>query len=83
MLRKLLPHAAILLSLMYLIFYAIDRVNPVMAFIDNEITKALLVDLGLISIFDACLLISEDRARARKRAIRQRRARSSGKRGEA
>ena len=67
MLRKLLPHAAIILSLMYFVFYAIDRVNPVMAFIDNEITKALLVLLGAIACANAVLLIRDDRARERKR----------------
>ena len=76
MLRKLLPHAAIILSLMYFVFFSIDRVNSAMAFIDNDITKVLLVLLGMISIWSSLTLIREDRARERKRRqlLRQRRA---------
>lgn len=65
MLRKWLPHAAILLSNMYLVFFLIDRVNKAMAFINNGITKGLLVALSLISIFNACLLIHDRRERIR------------------
>ena len=76
MLRKLLPHAAIILSLMYFVFFFIDRVNSVMAFIDNDITKALLFVLCVISIANSLFLIREDRIREQKRqqALRQRRA---------
>ena len=75
MLRKILPHAAIILSMMYFIFYAIDRVNPFMAFIDNEITKALLVALGAIAVINAVTIIADDR-RAAYRRLRQRRRKS-------
>ena len=76
MLRKLLPHAAIIISLMYFVFFGIDRVNSAMAFIDNDITKALLLALCVISIVNAVLLIRDDRARERRRQqmLRQRRA---------
>ena len=42
-LRKLAPHAAILIGNMYYVFWGIDRVNKSMNFIDNEYTKFLLV----------------------------------------
>ena len=71
MLRKLLPHAAIILSLMYFVFFGIDRVNTAMDFINNDITKFLLVALGVIAVIDAMLLIHDDRRRER---ARQRRA---------
>lgn len=77
MLRKWLPHAAILLSNMYLVFFVLDRVNRAMAFINNGITKGLLVLLSLISIFNACLLIHDRRERirtAQRRADAARRA---------
>ena len=63
MLRKILPHVAIILSMMYFVFFCIDRVNSAMAFINNDITKWLLVILGVISIYDAVLLIVEDQKR--------------------
>ena len=61
MLRKVLPHAAILLSNMYIVFYLIDRVNSAMCFIDNGITKALLVLLSIISTVNAAFLILDER----------------------
>lgn len=65
MLRKWLPHVAILLSNMYLVFYVIDRFNRAMAFINNDLTKGLLVGLSLVSIFNSCLLIHDRRERIR------------------
>ena len=61
MLRKVLPHAAILLSNMYIVFYLIDRVNSAMCFIDNRITKAMLVLLAVISTVNASFLILDER----------------------
>ena len=76
MFRKVLPHAAIILSAMYFVFYAIDRVNPIMAFIDNEITKALLVVLGGIAVVNAVTIISDQRREAFRRWRQQRRENS-------
>lgn len=67
MLRRILPHVAIVLSNMYIVFYLIDRVNSAMSFIDNKLTKALLVLLSLVSTFNAALLIRD----AQKRAARE------------
>ena len=70
MLRKLLPHAAIIISVMYFVFFFIDRVNSAMAFIDNDMTKGLLFALGVISILNAMFVIAEDRRRTRLRQQR-------------
>ena len=40
--KRMLPHAAILICNMYIVFFLIDRVNPAMNFIDNPLTKGLL-----------------------------------------
>lgn len=76
MLRKLLPHAAIIISAMYFVFFFIDKVNSTMAFIDNDITKALIFALGVIAIINAVQLIREERERERRyqQALRRRRA---------
>lgn len=63
MLRKILPHVAIVLSNMYIVFYLIDRVNSAMCFIDNSITKVLLVILAVISTVNAAFLIRDERRR--------------------
>ena len=75
MLRKLLPHATIILSMMYFVFFFIDRVNSSMNFIDNDITKGLLFALCVLAIADALRLIREDRIRERHRqqSLRQHR----------
>lgn len=77
MLRKILPHCAIIISAMYLVFFCIDRVNTAMAFINNDMTKVLLLILCVISVINAVLLIADDRKRVRLRRqqeVRQRAA---------
>lgn len=71
MLRKILPHAAIIISVMYFVFFFIDRVNTAMAFINNDMTKFLLFGLCVITIANAVFLIADDRKRTR--AAQQRR----------
>ena len=68
LLRKILPHAAIILGGMYVVFYFIDRVNSAMGFINNGITKALLLAFCVIGGVNACVIISDDRKRARRKA---------------
>lgn len=75
MLRKLLPHAAIILSGMYFVFFFIDRVNTAMAFINNNITKRLLFALCVISIVEAIWLIRDDRRKTRQQQARAEAAR--------
>lgn len=74
MLRKILPHAAIIISMMYFVFFFIDRVNSAMAFINNGMTKGLLFILCMITIINALMLIADDRrrTRARRRSAPQR-----------
>lgn len=66
MFRKVLPHVAIIISCMYFVFFFIDRVNPMMNFIDNDMTKFLLVALGVTSICNAIVIVHDDRRRTRR-----------------
>lgn len=78
MLRKILPHVSIVLCNMYLVFYCIDRVNSAMAFINNNITKALLVVLCIISTVNSAFLIMDQRRKiAAREAARRRAARNA------
>ena len=65
---------------MYIVFFAIDRVNSAMAFIDNDITKTLLLILCVISTVNSSFLILDER---RKRAARERRRAASVARNRA
>ena len=46
---RMLPHCAILICNMYIVFFLIDRVNTAMNFIDNGLTKGLLLIMSLVS----------------------------------
>lgn len=76
MLKKLLAHAAIILSAMYVVFFHIDCVNSAMAFIDNPITKTLLYVLAAVSVINAAFLIHDDRKKQMKKYLKSQRKRS-------
>lgn len=76
MLRKILPHLSILLSNMYIVFFLIDRVNGVMAFINNNLTKWLLVAASVVSIVNSIILIHDERSRVRSEERASRRSRT-------
>jgi hypothetical protein len=71
---RILPHAVIVLSLMTLTFFGIDRVNPIMAFMTSELSKWVFALLAVAGFATALLLIGmqwgEDDRKAR-RALKQ------------
>ena len=70
MIRKLLPHVGIILALMFITFFIVDKFNGAMNFIGNDISKGLLLVFSLVSIGNSCLLIHQNRKAARRRAER-------------
>ena len=70
MIRKIIPHATIVLCNMYVVFYLIDRVNPAMEFITNNITKFLILLMCILSTVNAVMLI---RVHRRQKMMQQRR----------
>lgn len=58
-----LPHICLILSLMMITFVITDRYNRAMAFINNDITKALLFVLAVLVIVESVLLIRINRKR--------------------
>ena len=54
---KILPHINIVISGMYLVFYIIDVQNSAMAFINNDMTKVLLLILAICSTLSSIFLI--------------------------
>jgi len=73
--QRVMPHAVIVLSLMTLTFFSIDRVNPIMAFMTSELSKwvfALLAATGLLTaIFLIGMQWREDDRRARRDSRRK------------
>ena len=66
---RVLPHAVIVLSLMTLTFFGIDRFNPIMAFMTSELSKWVFALLAVTGFATAVLLIGmqwhEDDRKAR------------------
>ncbi len=67
---RLLPHAVIVLSLMTLTFFMIDRFNPIMAFMTSELSKWVFALLAVAGFATAVALIAmqwgEDDRRAKR-----------------
>lgn len=54
---KLLNHIQLILGIMLLTFFTIDRFNSAMDFMSNDITKFLVGALALIGIINAVTVI--------------------------
>jgi hypothetical protein len=61
MLRRILPHVCIVLSLMLLTLVILDKYNPGMNFIGNSFFKVMLVILCIAALIEAGILIAQDR----------------------
>ncbi len=61
MIRKLIPHICIILSVMLITFYIVDKFNPGMNFVGNSFFKTLLVLDGITAIVTAGFLIASNR----------------------
>ena len=72
--KTLTGHGTIVLTLMYITLLIVDHYNPTMDFINNNVTKALLLLLCLFAVYNAVLVLSRERARARRREEKLREA---------
>ncbi len=61
MLKKLLPHVCIILSLAMLTFLIIDQINIAMGFVNNQGTKIIMMVLCALTIAVCCLFIRDMR----------------------
>ncbi len=61
MIRRALPHLCLVISVMILVFYGIDRVNHAMNFIGNPVFNTLLLVYALLVIALSVLAIVRDR----------------------
>ena len=76
--KKILNHSAIILPLFYLTLFVIDKINSAMQFIENDITKALILVLAAVSTVNAIFAISADRKK-RKRQLAKEAAKKKAK----
>jgi len=59
---KIFPHAAIVLSSVFVVFLILDHFNPTMNFVNNSISAGLLGALCAASFISALILVLKDRA---------------------
>ena len=64
--RPMLPHAGILLGNVTMVLFVLEQINPSMNFIDNPLTKGLLVIMALVSALIRQDCVAYQRRRARK-----------------
>ena len=69
--KKILNHSAVILSLFYLTLFVIDKINSAMQFIENDITKALILVLAAVSTVNAIFAISADRKKRKKQLAKE------------
>ena len=78
LIKRILPHAAIVMAGMLIVFFVIDRFNKPMGFLTNEFHKVLTFVLCLLTI-DFAIQISSMQRRAERSAYqRQLRAQAKG-----
>lgn len=79
LLDKALPHAAIVLAGMLVVFFVFDRFNKPMAFMTNEFHKRITFALALMAIYLAVRRVSAMRKAERddyRRRLKQYRAKA-------
>ena len=77
--KRFLPHLTLVLSLMTLTFFCIDRVNTGMAFMTSELSKWVFAALALCALLSSLFLIGanwREEARMQRKMERKERARA-------
>ncbi len=68
--RKILPHVTMILAMMFLLFVVLDAYNPMMEFLNNDISKGLLIALCVSALGSGILLWRSNRRHAAMQARR-------------
>lgn len=63
MFKRVIPHLSLVISVMMLVLFVIDRVNEAMNFIGNDVFDILLLVYCLTAIPTAVFLIADNRRR--------------------
>lgn len=63
---KAIPHLNIAFAVMYMVFFVIDMQNEAMNFINNDMTKIILLAMSCISLVCSVLCICLTRKEERK-----------------
>lgn len=58
MIKKIMPHLCIVVSVMMIVFLVIDSVNSAMGFLRGDVFKTFLIIYVIVSILTAAFLIA-------------------------
>lgn len=58
---RVLPNVSIILSIMLITLWILDKINPMMNFLDSDVSETLLLISFVISIFTSIIAIGLDR----------------------
>jgi len=78
--KKVFPHITIILSLMLLVLFVIERMNSMMGFMTSVLSQWVFAALGVSAIVTSVLLIIEDFREERRKQERQARMERQRKR---
>lgn len=74
-LKKLLPHATIVLSLMTITFFVINQFNTMMGFMTSKLSQWVFALLALAALLTSVRLVAADLREERRQAARRARQR--------
>ena len=60
-LEKILPHISIIISMMLLVLFVLDKINDKMVFLNDDLTKAILAIGCVFSIATCVVLVVKQR----------------------
>lgn len=58
---KILPHVNIILAVLFITLWVLDKLNPIMNFINNSISNVLLIIFFVVSMANSILFIAYER----------------------
>ncbi|MBP1756303.1 MAG: hypothetical protein H6Q59_2701 [Firmicutes bacterium] len=58
---RILPHITIILSVMFVVLWILDQINPRMNFIDSNLSKLLLIIFCLSSLLTSIVYVVIER----------------------
>jgi len=74
--KRWIPHLTLVLSVMTLVFFVIDRFNEIMAFMTSEMSKWVFAALAVCAVITSvCLIVENFREDDRRMAAEARRER--------
>lgn len=65
--RRIYPHIILIFSMMFTVFWVLEKFNPVMGFLSGSISTVLLLIFFLLSMIGSILFIVDDICRKKKK----------------